>query len=312
VLFAAWGERPTPSDAPCSAEAGDTCPRGDGATIPFPAWRGLAQGRAAVDLQSNANGVRPRQHAFTMNRPLAALSLLAAASSVAIAQDTRRVTGEVRDSAGRRIAHANVTAGKDIQVVADDSGRFRYEVPNRKAQTVNVRRIGFEPVELKLPEGGDTTLVVTLAPLPQRLQRMIVEAERTQMRLERRGFYARMADHEKGIIVGHFITPEEIEQRKPYRITQLFEGRSGIRLRRVGGSGNDVTPVGLDGCNMTVYLDDVRLNSQARANNAVTDLDTMIGSNSVAGMEVYTSGVRAPQKYATNASSCGVILIWTK
>jgi hypothetical protein len=63
---------------------------------------------------------------------------------------------------------------------------------------------------------------------------------------------------------------------------------------------------------MTVYLDDVRLNSQARGNNAVTDLDAMIGSSSVAGMEVYTSAVKAPQKYATNSSSCGVILIWTK
>jgi hypothetical protein len=248
-----------------------------------------------------------------MNRNfVAALSMLVTASSVATAQDARRITGEVRDSAGRRIAFANVTAGKDVQVVADDSGLFRFEVSNRKAQTLNVRRIGFEPLEIKLPEGGDTSLVVTLAPLPQRLQKMIVEAERTQSRLERRGFYARMKEHEKGIIVGHFITPEEIEQRKPYRITQLFEGRSGIRLKRAGGSGRDVMPVGLDGCNMTVYLDDVRLNSQARAANAVTDLDSMIGSNSVAGMEVYTSAVRAPQKYATNASSCGVILIWTK
>jgi hypothetical protein len=132
---------------------------------------------------------------------------------------------------------------------------------------------------------------------------MIVE--RTQLRLVPRGFYERMKDNEHGILVGHFIAPEEIERRVPYRITQLFEGRSGIRLTRVDGSGREVMPVGLDGCSMTVDLDDVRV-------GPVMDLDTMIGRNSVAGMEVCTSALRSPQKYTMNASRCGVILMCTK
>jgi hypothetical protein len=213
--------------------------------------------------------------------------------------------------------------------VTDDSGRFAVVLSDRKAVKLELRRIGFLPTELQLAAGGDTTLAVGLIPVPRMLPATAVQVNERIRTLERRGFYSRMADREKGISTGHFITAEEIEIRNfPTKITSLFEGIPSVRVHT--GDRGLRTPMGTGGCIMTTYLDGARLvayqqqrlseptgfyvggASRPREQPGNTGLDGLINTGSVAGIEVYPRANQAPPQFQSLNGNCGVIVIWTR
>jgi hypothetical protein len=124
------------------------------------------------------------------------------------------------------------------------------------------------------------------------------------------GFYRRMKDAERGINRGYYVTPEELEARKPPFITQMAEGFPSIRLKRGLTPRADVI-LGRMGCKMTVYLDRVRIVGKLSGRN--DDLvNEMVPVTHVAAMEIYPSAVGAPPEYQPLNGTCGVVLIWTK
>ena len=188
------------------------------------------------------------------------------------------------------------------------------------------------PTSFQLPAGGDTALSVALIPNPQVLPTAAVQVGERIRTLERRGFYRRMADREKGANTGHFITAEEIEIRNfPPKFTSLLEGAPSVRIQ-IDNRGFR-TPMGMSdgGCIMTTYLDGVRLvaytqqslrqptgfydrqNMGVRKPESIgSGLDGLIQTASVGGVEVYPRGNQAPPEYQSLNGNCGVILIWTK
>jgi hypothetical protein len=228
----------------------------------------------------------------------------------------RVVKGSVVASSGVVVPYANVEQGAR-RVIADDSGRFSITVP-AGAVTLHVRRIGFQPANQELDAGGDTSIVVVLPHLAQQLPRAIVEARQSVRSLELHGFYKRLHEREKGISAGQFITAEEIERRNPNRITQMLEGRSGVRVKRVcpwGLSANDPrcwAPAGPNGCFMTVYLDGKRLTSLLGRPGDATAVDEVVMPSHVAGIEIYTTAGKVPPEYQLLNGMCGVILLWSK
>jgi len=239
--------------------------------------------------------------------------------------EQRVIRGTVTDSAGVAVAYVNVRIGRDLRVT-DDSGRFSVTLNDRKATKLEFRRIGYLPTDFQLAAGGDTTLTVELIATAQLLSGTVVKVKEQMVKLERRGFYRRMTDREKGINSGHFITAEDIEKRNfPNRFTILLEEIPSVRIRNVGGS---MGPTGSGGCVMTTYLDGARL--VAYAQQSLTEptgfytggpqrrpppgggLDGIILTSTVAGIEVYSRGNQAPPEYQSLNGSCGVILIWTR
>jgi hypothetical protein len=144
--------------------------------------------------------------------------------------------------------------------------------------------------------------------------------------LDLNGFYRRMKENERGINHGYFITPEDLEFRKPNRITQMVEGIPGVYLRNsgkmiVGAPCPELTPAcvpvsrGLYRCVMTVYLDRVRVVGRLgiRPSDLERDLVNELAlPGHVAGMEIYPRGVGAPPEFQSLNGDCGVVLIWTK
>jgi hypothetical protein len=58
-------------------------------------------------------------------------------------------------------------------------------------------------------------------------------------------FYDRMRDVERGINRGYFITPEDLEQRRPNFITQMLESYPSVRvLRKFGEHNAEIQGVG--------------------------------------------------------------------
>jgi hypothetical protein len=260
-----------------------------------------------------------------------ATGLLPAIAGNVGAQGERLVRGAVTDTSGIGVPYVNIRTGREMSV-SDDSGRFSMTLRDRKTTRLEFRRIGYLPVDAQLVAGGDTALSVTLIPSPRLLPAAAVQVSERIRTLERRGFYRRMAEREKGVNTGHFITAEEIEIRNfPTKVTALFEGITSVRIHTSDRGLR--TPMGTGGCVMTTYLDGVRLVAYAQQRLSEptgfydrqklgpprsepspgnSGLDGLIHTGSVAGIEVYPRGNQAPPQFQSLNGNCGVILIWTR
>lgn len=237
--------------------------------------------------------------------------MLLLVSAGAGAQESRVLRGTVVDPTGVALSYANVQLNGGRRSLADDSGRFQVPITVRGELRLLVRRIGFEPTELRLVDVPDTSVRIEMRPVPLQLRTVTVEAGLSPYRsLDTQGFYRRMRESERGFTRGHFITPEDIEFRNPVRLTQLAEGLPSVRVQH-----NLLNPlrdaiVGSDGCRMTVYLDRVRI--VGRLSGRDDFVNELVATTHIAAMEIYSRPLAAPPEYQALNGTCGVVLIWTK
>ena len=226
------------------------------------------------------------------------------------------VRGMLVDTAGDPIAYARVTGG-GVDSWTDRLGRFRLDLRAPGALRIDVRRIGFAPLEVNLIVTKDTTISVTMQPLPVSLAHVRIEAEASVRALEVSGFYERLRQKEKGANTGHFITAEDLEGRGGKSVTSFLQGVPGLRIVRFStGSMEWDAAFGNSRCIMTVYLNGMRL--PPRSENRVgaqgrvpPDIDEFITPREIAGIEVYSRS-NAPVEYQLLNGTCGVILIWAR
>jgi hypothetical protein len=243
--------------------------------------------------------------------------------------DRRLLRGSVVDTAGVPVPFANLLQSGGRRVFADDSGRFTAELRARDRVTFDVRRIGYRPSALVVPPGNDTVVTVVLVPTAVELEGRVVTGTPEAPGLRMAGFYRRLQDREKGINAGHFLTAEDIERRKPTRITQMLEGLPGVRVMRFRMSLGKMStgsecmsqsdprcwvPVGAGNCPMMVYVDGRRLNTlRTHSSDAwAFGVDEVALPTHVAGIEVYSTAGRVPPEYQLLSGTCGAVLIWTK
>ena len=249
------------------------------------------------------------------------VAMLSPASSVRA--QGRVIHGIVVDSAGAPVSYANVIAwGSQRRIVGGADGQFRLPLDSSAKREVEFRRIGYHPLTITLDSWPDSAIRVVMSAATRTLAAVTVAVERSQS-LAIRGFYERMSDVERGINHGFFITPEEIDAPKGARMTDFLQGRPAVRVKmvKVGGpfGRNPRTgwePQGIDGCQMTIYVDGVRFNSLSQLKNTVDQnhifINDLVSANSIAGIEVYPRSVTAPPKYQSLNGTCGVVLIWTR
>lgn len=231
-----------------------------------------------------------------------------AAEGWAQVPDRRTVTGVVVDTARNPIPYVNVQVGS-MRTVSTDSGRFVIRSVTGDAFTVTFMRIGFERIDLTVRPGRDTTLTISMTPLAVTLTAVEVVAA-SSAKLELRGFYDRMRDVERGINRGYFITPEDLEQRRPNFITQVLEGYPSIRVDALRGMPY-AQILGTGRCRMTVYLDGTRVIGKLNPGGEEA-INMLVKPSEIAGAEVYPRGVGAPPQYQELNGSCGIVLLWTK
>src|ERR1041385_5355683 len=164
--------------------------------------------------------------------PVCAILLLASLPLAVSAQGKGRVfKGVLSDTTGRAVANATIDGGKSGILVSDDSGHFEFRLPDNKPWSFEIKRLGFIPTTLKLPAGADTSISLQLFPSVQSLAELKILASNND-KLAQTGFYDRMRSAKYGTGTGTFITPEQIDSRRPPRITQLLEGIPGVRVRQ--------------------------------------------------------------------------------
>ena len=269
-----------------------------------------------------------------MNPGLLVLALVTTAAASASAQDELRpVHGVVVDTAGQPISGVTLRQKGARSVVTDDSGRFRIAVKKDAKIAMDVRRVGLHPGVFLANTPPDTALTIVMYARPQVLPATVVVAQRKQL-LERRGFYERQRNDAIG---GYFITPEELEKRRPRSVTGAVESVPGVRID-VGTVGTDSPMIqGRNNCIMTIWLDGIRLTPDSantmrqRARGAIkaaqgivvpagqqaishpmnVQIDQLLDVKSVLAIEVYPRAIQAPPQYVPSRNDCGVVLLWT-
>lgn len=196
------------------------------------------------------------------------------------------VRGMVMDSAGRPVAGARVElAVSSNAVVTDSSGTFALDgTPG--TQSLVVRRLGFQPVEVavNLSRRAPRAVNIRMAAIVPVLEAVLVQARRDAA-LERFGVTSRRRSG-----TGRVIFADEIERNNVMRIEDILSRIPGLR-RGVEMS---------DRC-ITYWVD---------GNHWQTHPDEFMQPSEIAAIETYTAAL-APIEYQ-RLDGCAVVLIWTK
>ena len=287
---------------------------------------------STLSLSVDATGFRADSLSVVLSRgrPVTRdFVLISEATIVPEANPSDRVLrGRILTAEGDPISYANVQVNGGRRYVTDDSGRFSVPTPYEGRLRLLARRIGFEPEELKLEALPDTAVRMRMRAIARVLPGQVVTGRAPFARLDLGGFYRRMREVERGARVGYFVTPEDLELRKPLNVTDAVEQFPSIRLRPIdsgepGAAGNGL-PLARkfriedrSGCPFTVYLDRVRIQPSVVSLEAVDEeINTLVQPGIVAGIEVYPRSAGAPPEYPSIArrGECtgGVVLIWSR
>lgn len=209
-----------------------------------------------------------------------------------------RATGEPIPSASVALALVGSDGESLWSGESDTSGRFRTSVLPLGGYDLRIEVLSFSPLShlLVLPAAGIVDVGAQMVRIDFALEPIVVSARR-RPRLETTGFYER-----REVRSGHFLSREDIENRAPSRISELFRTVPGARvIQGAFGRGNVIRLRGA--CEPLVVLDGIVIAQPVR-------LDELFPVMGIEGIEVY-HGMSAPVQYA-GMTTCGVIMLWSR
>jgi hypothetical protein len=244
---------------------------------------------------------------------LLVLALLPAAVSA------QRVIGRVLESGTNKpVANVGLRLENDgrivSEVISDSLGRFTLRANGSGVYSLSTNHIGYAParanVDLGVTDQIELAIHLTVSATEIAPIVIVARSRAPDPALERVGFYDRKAEG-----FGVFKTPEEIEKRKPYATTDLFQSVNGVRLVYAGLRGKDILMTrGEDpNCSPRVIMDGVIVRHGGRYSRADDPvLDQMIQPGDINAIEIYRSTSETPKQYQALDVVCGVVVIWTK
>ncbi|UCC47344.1 MAG: carboxypeptidase regulatory-like domain-containing protein [Gemmatimonadota bacterium] len=205
----------------------------------------------------------------------------------------------------------------DLIRTTDDEGAFHFpRVPPGVYELV-LEHVAYGSFSDSLDVGAGEflSLEVRLAMQPIELEPLVVTVRRRHTSAKMAGFYERM---EKGL--GYFITWEDIERRRPLRISHMIGELPGARLIPVsalrcrivfrGRVRYDPTSKRIEPCWPAVYLDGRPVYSLSESSDAT--IDDFVMPNDVEAVEVYHGPAVLPPRFAFHNAHCGAIIVWTR
>jgi len=212
-----------------------------------------------------------------------------------------RLSGTIVDGrtlqpvAGATVRLLDVASGRRGSMAeSDEHGTYRFAPVLPGAYALSIVRIGYQrgSASLDLLVGTDPDLTIALVPEEVDLEPLVVTVDRSASRL---------VDFEHRRLVGNgtFVTRADIEEQRPFLVTDVFRTLAGVRVLP-GRDGNTLMLRG--GCRPLMYFDGVAVDPGP-------SLDLSLRPDDIEAIEVH-SNATAPAQYARNA--CGVILVWTR
>ena len=209
-----------------------------------------------------------------------------------------KLTGTVRDDAGRPVPSAELAISQDGRstnvVRTDPTGSFSVDNLASGPALVRSRRLGFKARATTLILGGTehaATVEIVLEPIPADVGPVLVTGTSSRMK--------RFYEDRRHNGFAHFFDQREIEKLGARVTSDLLRTIPGAYVRSSGRFGNIVR---LRGCRPKIWLDGVPLDAE---------LDDVTTPGEIAGLEVYPSSPAVPPEYM-DARGCGVIVVWTR
>jgi hypothetical protein len=222
------------------------------------------------------------------------------------AQTPGTLTGIVATSSGTPVAQARVEIlGTGLYTVAGADGLFRLAGVPARPHTLDVRMIGYAPLQLafEIPRGDTLHVKATLSPIPLAPLEVVSDVPVSP---GMRGFEERRS---RG--PGVFFTREDIVRVQARQFTDILRRVPGVQIRPVsGGLGNNVSvQTRGSNCPMLFYLD-----GSAFPLPGDMPINHYVAPEEVIAIEVYSGSSEVPAQYNSSrfTARCGVILVWTR
>ena len=218
------------------------------------------------------------------------------------------LAGRVLDPSGTPLANARVAVeSDDAATTTDNNGEFRLSGLRTGTRGLSVRRLGFSskdvPVEVSAANVNNVT--VTLERYVAVLDAVRVSAIR-DIGLQKVGF----ADRQRASF-GKFIGPEEIERRRPQRLSTLLETVPSLRMG-TNAEGKRYVTGRHNGC-VAYYVDGFRWSS-TDPTDILMSPDGYLSGAELGAVEIYDE-LSAPAefiRYSKRGEPCAVVVVWTK
>lgn len=217
---------------------------------------------------------------------------------------TATLTGRVVSAmSGGPLGDARVLLkGSGHGAFTDSTGHFTIRDAPAGRDTLQVSLIGFaeEQVPLTLKPDHTTRVTLMLSETVLRVEDITVEVQSPRREIGKLSeFWDRQ---ERGL--GHFITPQEIEEANPQHGSDLLRMVPGVRVGAYQlGQASVSFSRAREGCEPTYYLDGV-----LRQSMHIDDLNR----DDLLAIEVYSGPAETPAQYKFGGRSCGTIVIWTR
>ncbi|HEU4585505.1 MAG TPA: carboxypeptidase regulatory-like domain-containing protein [Gemmatimonadaceae bacterium] len=222
-----------------------------------------------------------------------------AAAGETVRRGSARLTGVVLDGRGKPLSGARLLVwGSGVTGSTQEDGTFALSQLPAGSQALEVRYVGYLPrrVTVDLMSDATRSVRVTLDQRVDVLSAVTVYGKPSRRRRDITGFLQR-----KNRGFGHLLTRAEIEKQHPFQFTDIFRMISGFMVVPNGEWGYTVLTA-RGQCAPSIYLDGVRIQD-------ISDIDSLLLPDDLAGIEAYASPVGAPPEYSEGR--CGSILVWT-
>ena len=229
------------------------------------------------------------------------------------------IVGVLADAeTGNLLSGATVrTGGGRTGTFTDVRGAFLLDDLIPGQHVIEFAMIGYAPRAdtIRVTAGRVTNVRVSLSVDPVGLEPIDVTVERREVKLQEVGFY-----HRRQTGFGEYIDRQQIEDRGPMEVTDLFTAIPGVEVFPdpfnglekyvVLRSGRLPVPTenGYDRCFPRVYVDGLLT---AHGGDEPARLDNFLNTMAISGIEIYKSEAGLPPRYA-RGTFCGVILVWTR
>jgi len=247
------------------------------------------------------------------------------------------IVGVLTDAAtGDLLSGVSVRTGQgQTGTFTDLRGEFLFDKLIPGQHVLEFSMIGYAPRAdtIRVTAGRVTNVRASLSVDPVALEPIEVSVERREVTLQHVGFY-----HRRNLGFGRYFDRQDIEDRGPMEVTDLFTGMAGVELftHPTSGLGKFVVlragrlpwPTNFEApadepedslnlfrqpeyyrCFPAVYIDDLLSHP---GGEEPARLDDLLSPAAIAGIEVYSSTAGLPPKYQATGSRCGVIVIWTR
>lgn len=188
-----------------------------------------------------------------------------------------------------------------VTTESDTVGHFHVQAPEAGIYRLRIERVGYPnavtpALELRDSDRVDVTIrlsadTVALAPI-----KVVAHSRRPRPTLH--GFRGRDG------AAGRLITREQIEEARPFVVTDLLRGVAGLTFLPSFGSGYRVFTN--SGCAPAVYMDGLRYPLLGET------IDDIVSPMDLDAIEVYTTAAEVPVEYSEQGRACAAILLWTR